>query len=181
MGEYSVERDGKRVVIRGSIPIQDLVLIMEDLGQEGMVSMATGVASALGATFAICPKNDVDMWLDEVRQNTEVSAGGDKELEWLYGPDTGVSSLTIFSVLSARHGYLVKNSNDIPYDPSDFSRCHKLLEKMPEWRDRLQEVAAQFPQWEPFVREWPSLTALYLEEKSTGRCPRLYESLRLLE
>lgn len=68
----------------------------------------------------------------------------------------------------------------IPYDPDDFGRCHRLLDRFPAWRLRLGEVPAVYPAWTPLVPAWDELTALYVEELPSGRCPKLYARLREL-
>jgi hypothetical protein len=100
--------------------------------------------------------------------------------EWYASGDTGTSSETIWHVMTGfpvqRHGY--------PLDPSDFGRCYRLLERFPEWRARMPEVAARFPKmWSLLVINWDRLTALYEEEikRPDGSAPRLYRLLRDLE
>lgn len=66
---------------------------------------------------------------------------------------------------------------DIPYDPEDFGRCHRLLFAFPEWRARLPEVAARYPEWVPFVAAWDELAALYVEGEG-GQAPKLYRRMR---
>ena len=82
--------------------------------------------------------------------------------EWIIGGDTGVSSKTIWAVMM---GVVPDNpapfTFSVPLDPSDFGRCFRLLEQIPEWRDRLNEVAETFPEWGPMVREWAKMTHLY--------------------
>ena len=51
--------------------------------------------------------------------------------------------------------------HDTPSDPDDFGRCYRLLAKFPEWRQRMPEVAAQYPKWGPMVAAWDELTELY--------------------
>lgn len=99
--------------------------------------------------------------------------------DWLLSGDTGISSETIFRVMVGSTAPVAWGKADIPYDPSDFGRCYRLLQLFPEWRNRLPEVANRFPDWEPFVKEWDSLTALYEEElaEGTGKAPRLYEKM----
>lgn len=100
-------------------------------------------------------------------------------VDWLLSDDTGVSSKTIFRVMVGASIPEAPWHNDIPYDPADLGRCYRLLQLFPEWRGRLSEVSAKFPDWVPFVNEWDSLTALYEEElaENTGKAPRLYERM----
>jgi hypothetical protein len=99
------------------------------------------------------------------------------EAKWLAGGDTGISSQTIWSVMTrhpvARVGY--------PLDPADFGRCHRLLEQFPAWRARMPEVAARHPAWAGLVAEWDALTALYLRDLPTGKFPELYERMQQIE
>lgn len=85
-----------------------------------------------------------------------------KEYEWLISDDTGVSSLTIFTVLSGRN-VLGGWSPSAPRDAWDFGRCHRLLQRFPKWRARLDEVGVLHPEWAPLVGDWTRLTALFEE------------------
>ena len=104
-------------------------------------------------------------------------------IEWYQGHDTGISSETIWSVMT---GYPCKKY-DIPHDAGDFGRCHRLLEKFPAWRNRLSEIEAHYPAWKPFVAAWSELTRLFIEERScdwmvtVGECPKLESRIRLLK
>lgn len=102
-------------------------------------------------------------------------------LEWMMSGDTGISSQTIMCVMTG-----TKNRGhfgaDIPYDPSDFGRCYRLLKHFPQWRSRMQQVADKYPAWQPLVDNWDELTALYEKEikNKSGRAPKLYEMMRKL-
>ena len=101
-------------------------------------------------------------------------------MAWLHNGDTGISSKTIWSVLT---GHPITNPNwhsDVPHDPDDFGRCYRLLKIMPSWRDRLPEVAAKFPAWKPLVEAWGELTALYETELPKRNCPKLYKRMQEL-
>ena len=56
--------------------------------------------------------------------------------EWLLGDDTGSSS----KMLCAHMMGLNPASNTPPSDASDRGRCIRLLELIPEWTDRLDEM-----------------------------------------
>jgi hypothetical protein len=101
--------------------------------------------------------------------------------EWIASGDTGLSSETIWHVLSGRPFPSKHFRPSKPMDPADFGRCHRLLDKIPEWRARLPEVAAKYPAWSALVGAWDELTELYLEELPTGRCPKLYDRMQALE
>lgn len=103
--------------------------------------------------------------------------------EWLDSWDTGISSKSIFWVMTGRNpgfGYGDTGSPDVPHDPTDFGRCHRLLKAFPEWRGRLGEVSKRFTSWETLVSRWDDLEALYEEEFPTGSAPKLYALMQSL-
>lgn len=48
-----------------------------------------------------------------------------------------------------------------PYDPDDFSRCYKLLQQIPEWKQSLNRLKPLSPQWNNLVDNWATLTQMY--------------------
>jgi hypothetical protein len=117
----------------------------------------------------------------EMRCQALGPAGETAEGRWLAGGDTGTSSITIWSVMTGRPRPKVGWWPDIPHDPADFGRCHRLLENFPAWRARLPEVSAKHPEWAGLVEAWDELTSLYLEELPSGRGPKLYARMTELE
>jgi hypothetical protein len=108
--------------------------------------------------------------------------GDSPAARWLAGGDAGVSSKTIWAVMT---GYPIPNeprlrAADPPQDPSDFGRCHRLLELFPAWRSRMPEVALAHPDWAGLVAEWDALTELYVTELPTGEAPLLYARMKEL-
>lgn len=100
----------------------------------------------------------------------------DRALRWKNGHDTGMSSMFLWAVLMGR----TMGRVHYPHDPSDFGRCHRLLELIPEWRPRLGEVGAKSPEWGALVGAWDELTALYLEELPNGIASKLYARMKAL-
>jgi hypothetical protein len=104
--------------------------------------------------------------------------------DWVNGRDTGISSLAIWAVAMDRPS--PASSYDTPHDASDFGRCYRLLKQFPKFLSVLPSIAAQYPKWKPFVREWATLTKLYEDglnaveaEKHPHRV--LYEIIMKLE
>jgi hypothetical protein len=94
--------------------------------------------------------------------------------EWLLSGDTGLSSEAIMAwMLGAREGRFRH-----PHDPADLGRCLRLLDRIPEWRARLGEMAAASPQWSALVGVWAELEGLYREEEPTGNAPRCFRRMR---
>jgi hypothetical protein len=83
--------------------------------------------------------------------------------EWLASGDTGSSSKAIMLWLSAG----VKESEwgaSTPSDPSDLGRCLRLLDRMPEWKARMPEMAGAGGLWPTFAERWSEIEASFLSE-----------------
>jgi hypothetical protein len=74
----------------------------------------------------------------------------DLALEWLFGGDTGVSSKALCAHML---GIEVKGALGVmaPSDAADRGRCIRLLNKIPAWWDRLDEMAETEPQKDVLV------------------------------
>lgn len=98
--------------------------------------------------------------------------------EWIVSNDTGISSKTIWAVMmNAVPDQPHWTQFGVPHDGSDFGRCYRLLQLIPEWRAKLDLVAARFKLWGPLVLAWDVLTALY----ELKRYYELYKKLEVLE
>lgn len=76
---------------------------------------------------------------------------------WLKNGDVGMSSKTMWLYFM---GFELGMTH-YPSDPNDFRRCYKLLEVVPEWKDRLLELARLSPQWHKLVYNWDELTRMF--------------------
>ena len=120
---------------------------------------ACGYCMAFGHAPSECPSTDY---------------GGDPS-RWASGPDTGLSSMTIFrKMMNQPMGRCY-----VPRDPDDFGRCHRLLHAIPGWRARILEMV-DVPGWEHLAKNWDELEKLFLEEIPKGRCPKLYARMKAL-
>lgn len=102
-------------------------------------------------------------------------------LAWSLGSDTGVSSETIVRIaIGVKPGEY--DHFDAPYDPSDFGRCYRLLNKFPELNKKLPLVAKKCKAFAPLVANWDELVLLWEEESNngTGRAPKLYARMKEL-
>jgi len=90
----------------------------------------------------------------------------EKGLEWLSSDNTGISSETIFHVITGIPKELIlrKFGPGIPHDPSDFHRCYLLLKKFPEWKIKLYSVSLKYPRWTYFIKYWDLLCYLTEQE-----------------
>lgn len=90
-------------------------------------------------------------------------------LNWIAGSDVGVSSKAIWSRMMTG---AVNDANswhgNYPHDPSDFGRCHRLLQLVPAWRLRIGEMAACSVEWASLAAHWEELTSLYEAALAAG-------------
>lgn len=98
-------------------------------------------------------------------------------VEWEAGNDTGISSRNIWRHMAL--GVQPDGAFGYPHDPDDFGRCYRLLKAVPEWRERIGEMA-RYPIWRGLVKQWDRLEALYLKEirGGTGMAPECYRAMK---
>ena len=99
--------------------------------------------------------------------------------QWFATGSVGTSSKAIALWLSAG-----VRGDGPPSDPSDLSRCLALLDAIPEWKDRVGEMASAGERWVPFAERWAELVALFNEEKAgqdrAWSAPRTYKLMQEL-
>lgn len=122
--------------------------------------------------LAVATPQDSAAWEKEIAEELK---DHDPQDRWWLGTDVGKSSAALFHVL-CREG--LKWETDAygqkatPQDASDFGRCKRLLEAIPEWRNRLAEVAEKYPD-----TAWPRIIARW-QEIETAKPERANEILR---
>lgn len=107
---------------------------------------------------------------------------------WLACDETGMSSLYMAHVLAPLAGLrrVSQPRSDFdkfpfPHDPADFGRCVGLLNAAPELRQHIPALAnGHGPVWAALAGTWSELEALYAEELPAGKCPKLYERLKVI-
>lgn len=104
-----------------------------------------------------------------------------KCLEWMLGDDTGVSSETMVAVACGinrrpKSAFRV----DAPYDPSDFGRCYRLVQQIPEIRNSFHHIGKAVPVFAGILENWDELVELYLRDLPTGRSDELYKRIKQL-
>lgn len=160
---YEVRETEFGVLVFGSIPIDDMVALSKVWEARGLKYLAPGVSSALKATMAVT--GDVKKWQDSINKNAQAEFPSDAEVQWLRSADVGISSKTLFSVLCRETLQVAAKPSrpDVPQDLDDFGRCYRLLQKFPEWKARLPEVAVAHPRWQPFVDQWAIMEAMFFD------------------
>lgn len=98
---------------------------------------------------------------------------------WSVSDDTGLSSKTIWAHMMA--GMAPERGADYPRDVSDLGRCLRLLDRVPEWKPRIQEMAKYGKYWAALVERWDELAAMYAAEMlaHSGRtAPKTYAMMK---
>jgi len=98
----------------------------------------------------------------------EVKSLERRALKWLLSGDTGISSETMIAVaLGITRG---KSSGlDAPSDVSDFGRCYRLVQKIPELRDHFKKIGRRAKVFRGILKNWDELVAIYLRDMPTGK------------
>lgn len=152
------------------------------------ISDQCSLMRAAMTTLVLCDPNNkvIDPDIDHVDQHPEVKeAMALKEVatranEWVVSRDTGASSLAIWSHMMG----CIPSHRSYPSDPSDLGRCLRLLEKVPEWKPRISEMAKYSPGWAGLVMQWEALSVQMDDEAgidwSEGRdAPETYRTMQL--
>ena len=71
---------------------------------------------------------------------------------WLQSDDVGSSSKFLALKLARKEGTFVNYEH--PHDISDFQRCRKMLDAVPELKDKLHLIAKESKVWSGLVDDW---------------------------
>jgi len=106
-------------------------------------------------------------------------------LEWMAGPNTGLSSeaMAFCAAGIERHGNW--DGTEHPHDTGDFNRCLLLVEMVPEIRESFADIAALSDEWNAIINHWDELRELFVSEAglnwSKGRgAPMTHRRIREL-
>jgi hypothetical protein len=159
-GSFAVRDDVNGILFYGSIPIDwmaPMLKVAQDRLHTKKAIIHTGIGWTCHAMMAVTTAAKAPLWM-------KAMGIGPDNPDWLLSCDCGTSSLTIYSVL-ARADVLRGSTPSPPHDADDFGRCHRLLKRFPEWRQRLIEVASVYPSWLKPVARWDELAALFEAKK----------------
>ena len=102
----------------------------------------------------------------------------DKMQWWIANGEQGVSSKTMYSVLSG-HSIMSSHSYNTPSDPDDFRRCYLLLKAIPEFVDMLPNMKS-VRGWSALVDNWDRLTEMLEEQMKTKEDNGMYDFMQSL-
>jgi hypothetical protein len=139
LSTYTIEEYPLGKVIRGSVPVEELLALMKVWKKKKLDWIDIKLASALEASLVITSKNNYETWRAQVLSKPNLKDPIEKRLEdWLHSGEVGTSALTIASIMIGRNIRNVKY--DHPYDQDDLERCRFLLSFFPEWKKRIGEL-----------------------------------------
>lgn len=100
-------------------------------------------------------------------------------VEWLRSGERGLSSEAIFLHLTGLDVGEEGDRRPYPLDPADLRRCVLLLDAVPEFAARLDEMRTASTTWSRLVDVWPELVAMLREEMAAGdKAPRTYDRIQ---
>lgn len=102
---------------------------------------------------------------------------------WIVNGRVGQSSKAIWSHMM---GIAIKNDGfgvRYPLDPDDLNRCLLLLDLLPEWVPRIDEMAQYNKQWAALVADWDQIVDSFLDEvgldwSKAKSAPRTYQLMQ---
>lgn len=171
MKNYMIEVMDSGMLLTGSVGLTEFPAIEKMAQALGFDLVDVGLAQALNATMVITNKAGSE----KLREEVEKSNAGKSAIDaWISGCDTGISSKTIFFVMTGKP-FTGSFRPDVPHDPDDFGRCYRLLQKIPEWKTRMAEVSGKYPEWAGLVEHWDELTEMYEREEWKQMYNRMQE------
>ncbi len=110
--------------------------------------------------------------------------------EWLANGDVGSSSKAMMLYLSS--GVVAGGSwgPSTPSDCGDLLRCLRLLDKIPEWKSRVGDMANAGGEWPTYVKHWAEMETTFLSEVGGAlpdpnaygwKAPRTYELMKRVQ
>lgn len=121
------------------------------------------------AIMAVGLPRDLSAWKAEINARL---ADRSPEERWWCGTETERSSEAMFHALCSDRWKMTSRKEgkggDTPRDADDFGRCKRLIETFAEWRNRLGEVAAAYPDthWPAIIARWDELTVASAEQQT---------------
>lgn len=83
-----------------------------------------------------------------------------KVIQWLFSDDTGLSSKS----LAAEYLGVTPYRCMAPLDPSDLSRCMRLIAIVPEIRNCVDTLAKKYDDWKRIASIWDKITQSMIDE-----------------
>lgn len=127
--------------------------------------MSIPMFSAMNKAFAKDHKHCEPSWKPPVNENATGRTETENIQWWLMNGEQGLSSKTMVAWLaeSPVEGFFRGTLRYHPVDPDDLRRCYLLLQAVPQFGPRIQQMARVSSQWRKLSEHWDALIKL-LEE-----------------
>lgn len=183
---YTVEHRDGCILVSGNVPLSDFSVLVKLAPKDSVVD--PDLARMFGANLAFGLPDDIAPLKQKVaegvfkRERAAHPALSDSAVRWLASGERGVSSETMFSVLT---GVKIRESHDwsVPWDSDDFRRCRLLLEQVPELEPYLHKMSGVSLAWANLVRDWTKICLTMDQETPNWRkgSVRAHETYKLIK
>jgi hypothetical protein len=143
--------------------IRNQKLFCDNCGQEYILKLPIEISlmNKKIKAFTTLHRDCEKIWTEPVvDQSKDIE---EKAMWWIANGHIGNSSKTMWLC------FMNQKDNQInhPYDPDDFSRCYKLLEAVPEWKEKsnLSKLRKLSPAWNNLVDNWDKLTEMFEQNR----------------
>lgn len=121
------------------------------------VKQMTNKIKAFNSLHGDCEK----IWTEPIADQSKNIE--EKAMWWIANGHIGNSSKTMWLCFMNQKDNRINH----PYDPDDFSRCYKLLEAVPEWKEKsnLKKLRKLSPAWDNLVENWDKLTEMFEQNR----------------
>jgi hypothetical protein len=171
---YTVEKIDGCTIVTGSVPITDMVALMQAGGDDDVLD--PGLAKIYGACL-VCgtpaalkalKASERTRALANAKAERESGGSGISEAAklWLENGERGLSSETMFTRFT---GIELDGNRDAPMDGDDFRRCRLLLDQVPEFQAKLHLMKDVSKEWHGLVDSWQELCDVMDEEAPNWR------------
>lgn len=187
-GGYRVTTRSGCHIIMGAVPVTHMAALLNTAPPDAVADAQ--IADRLGAALVYGAPDDCR----RLREEMEIGRPPGPEMadapieekiqHWLEHGEVGVSSKAIaYRMLGQTRKSVINDMGHAthPRDPGDFRRCQRLIDDIPEIRNRLDEMREMSPVWDRLVDEWGELAELLAIEMEQGdSAPRLYARMKEL-
>ncbi len=136
------------------------------------INVATDQMRAFDKLHKHCQK----IWVEPVNEHPNLKTMQENIEWWIENGEHGTSALTILKYAAGVD--LTKGSENHPYDTSDFYRCHKLIQAVPQLFNRLGKLQPLSPVWDKLVSNWGTLSGLLIKQINSNKDEGLYQKMK---